>query len=459
MGVGPIGSSLFFANPTPFLPRSVNFRSPRPSVNPAIQHAERLRLKPLLKKVISAKREIERLQEVFVFRKTSSSGAGSAASFTSMRSTEEINTIPTSFTPINPSFTGTSTAKPTISGTFNGTQDDAYTFKSPNGGTVGKDKIRIEVFDNQGGRIKTINLNTNYQPGTPKNVINGMKVSFSAGTIEKDDQFSLSLSVTVGSSVNPDNPFNGTGSQDPNFDPDVPVVTDGSFTVNGVTINVSSSDSLNSVLNKTTNSAAAVTATFDPVSEKIVLLQKTPGSSNQIILGNDSSGFLEATKLSGAQQILGQDQATRTRTRRRLGSPERVKEHFQKLSRGLNGFFREVNEKGAHPAAISAGASVRSAIETTFDSFFADRSFSTVYDSGFGIRFNFLVDDALEFSFEKLTKTTRLDAEQVSDFLLGDEQAGDKIGLFRALQEKLEEIEESLLPQLDTQGLFLNAFA
>jgi len=61
------------------------------------------------------------------------------------------------------------------------------------------------------------------------------------------------------------------------------------------------------VLSKITASDAGVTATFDSDAEKVVLTQKTAGSSQTITLENDTSGFLGATKLSAAVATAGQE--------------------------------------------------------------------------------------------------------------------------------------------------------
>ena len=207
----------------------------------------------------------------------------------------------TSFSPLNPSFSGNSTSTPTITGVYTGTQDETFTFIAQDQGTVGTDNIKFGVYDSQNTTIAVFELDQNYQPNTPLAVKDGIKVAFSAGTVSTTpdkDQFSVNLSTSVPSSVNPDNPFNGTLNNGPNFDPSHSV-TAGSFTVNGVVISVSASDSVNSVLDKITNSGAGVTATFDAVTEKVVLTQNMSGSQNSITVGNDTSGFLAATKLAG----------------------------------------------------------------------------------------------------------------------------------------------------------------
>ena len=106
--------------------------------------------------------------------------------------------------------------------------------------------------------------------------------------------------------VNPDNPFNGTGSADPNLQSGLEV-TSGSFEINGTTIDVAADDTINSVLDKINGSDAGVTATFDAASETVLLTQNTPGSTPDIVLANDTSGFVAAVKLEGAVAIPGED--------------------------------------------------------------------------------------------------------------------------------------------------------
>jgi hypothetical protein len=110
----------------------------------------------------------------------------------------------------------------------------------------------------------------------------------------------------VGSAVDPNKPFNGTGTDNPNLEYGLSI-TDGSFQVNGVTIDVYANDTMNTVLDRITQSGAGVSATFDAAGETVVLTQKTPGSVPTIVLENDTSGFLGAMKLESATPIPGTD--------------------------------------------------------------------------------------------------------------------------------------------------------
>jgi hypothetical protein len=100
---------------------------------------------------------------------------------------------------------------------------------------------------------------------------------------------------TVGLQVAPDAAFNATGLGAPRFDPDMHVVA-GSFTINGVTIDVEEDDTVNTVLSRITASAAGVDAVFDTSTQKVRLTSRL-GVAESVVLGSDTSGFLAAVKL------------------------------------------------------------------------------------------------------------------------------------------------------------------
>jgi flagellar hook-associated protein 2 len=80
-----------------------------------------------------------------------------------------------------------------------------------------------------------------------------------------------------------------------------------SFTINGATINYDTSvDSLSTVLSRINSSNAGVSATYDPIADKISLTQSKPGSI-AISLADDGAGgdFLAKTGLLSATQTLG----------------------------------------------------------------------------------------------------------------------------------------------------------
>jgi flagellar hook-associated protein 2 len=93
-------------------------------------------------------------------------------------------------------------------------------------------------------------------------------------------------------------------------------ITSGTFTINGITINISNIDavSVNDVIGMINSSAANVTASYDAASDSFTLMSNTDGSYS-ISLGQagDTSNLLEAAKLnysSGASLDYGNPKGT-----------------------------------------------------------------------------------------------------------------------------------------------------
>ena len=234
----------------------------------------------------------------------SSSGT---ATPTTLQSTEEVNASTTAYATDPPEWTGASTAQPTMGGEYDGSSgSDTLTFKVKKGGTAGGDLIQINVYDSNNNQIDTLNFKKQDGIDTPQMLSNGLTVSFSEGDIVKNDSFTLEVYDNVENAVDPSKAFNGTGADDPNLQSGLDV-TSGSFEINGTTIDVAADDSINSVLDKINQSDAGVPATFDAASETVLLTQNTPGSTPDIVLANDTSGFVAAVKLDGAVATPGED--------------------------------------------------------------------------------------------------------------------------------------------------------
>ncbi|MCA8944075.1 MAG: hypothetical protein KDB80_16035 [Planctomycetes bacterium] len=229
-----------------------------------------------------------------------------SATAASLKSTDEVNALPTSFSPRGPSFAGSSSAEATVGGVYDGSQgDDTLTIRATIGGIVGLTLVRFEVRDGQNQLLDTVDYGLG-QAGDVKTLSNGLTIRIGSGSVTANDSFQVDVWTSLGSAVDPTNPFDGTRNQDPNFEPSLSVGA-GSFQVNGVGISVVASDSIDSVLAKINASAAGVTATFDTASERVVLTQNTPGSASTVTLGADTSGFLAATKLASATVTAGTD--------------------------------------------------------------------------------------------------------------------------------------------------------
>ncbi|MBN2145525.1 MAG: hypothetical protein JW774_13000, partial [Candidatus Aureabacteria bacterium] len=78
-------------------------------------------------------------------------------------------------------------------------------------------------------------------------------------------------------------------------------LTAGTFTINGVNIQVISADTVNTILTKINNSSANINAYYDEDTDKIILEHNEIGSSYNIVLGSDNTGFFDAMKLNGSQ--------------------------------------------------------------------------------------------------------------------------------------------------------------
>jgi hypothetical protein len=232
---------------------------------------------------------------------------GSTGTPTTLQSTEEVNAGTTGDYADPSAWSGASTAQPTVGGEYDGSNGtDTLTFIVTRGGTLGSSNLQIKVFDSNNTQLDVIGPKKGDSAGTEYTLSNGLTVSFSDGDLAKNDSFTMDVIAGIEAAVDPDNPFNGTGSTDPNLETGLEV-TAGSFQINGTTIDVQADDSINSVLDTINSSGAGVTATFDAASETVLLTQDTPGSTSDIVLANDTSGFVAAAKLDGAVAVPGTD--------------------------------------------------------------------------------------------------------------------------------------------------------
>lgn len=227
--------------------------------------------------------------------------------FAALGSNGEVNAISTSFTPFGPTVSGLTTSLPTIGGVYDGDQgDDTLTFEFRRHAVVGAgDRLDVRVYDGQGDRIETLDFR-DLPADTPVTLENGLTLSLSAGAVVRRDTFTVQVSTSVGSQVDPTRPFDGTRNDRPNFEPGLGVVA-GSFEVNGVSIDVDADDSIDSVLAKIDAAGAGVTASFDVANERVVLTGDTAEDGEAVTVGNDTSGFLAATKLDTAVPELARD--------------------------------------------------------------------------------------------------------------------------------------------------------
>ncbi len=243
-------------------------------------------------------------------RSTSGLGLDLTNSAATLNSTNEINTTPTSFSPFGPDWSGTSTALLTVGGIYDGSQlTDTLTFEARNTGTRGADNLRIRVEDSLGNRVN-VTVNRNDPISEQYSLGNGLYFTLGAGDLVQSETTSVQVFDTLGSVVDTSNPLNGIRNNDPNLEPGVSAIQNGSFTVNGETISVAPSDSINDILNRINLSNAGVTATFNAGNETVDFVQNTFGSVPTIDLAGDTSNLLEALKLDAATVTPGTDKET-----------------------------------------------------------------------------------------------------------------------------------------------------
>jgi hypothetical protein len=225
------------------------------------------------------------------------------ATSTTLRSTEEINTISTSYSPLAPAWSGASSADAIMSGIYAGPADDTLTFTVTATGLLGLFPTRISVTNAADETIATLSV-----PGDPSShdLGNGLTVSFGAGSFVNGDTFTVDVSATTPTALDPDAAFSGTGNDSPGLEAGFSV-QDGSFTINGESISVQTSDTLTEVLARINVSAAGVTAVYDATADQVVFTAGDAGSGGVIELADDSSGLLAALKLAGAEATPGTD--------------------------------------------------------------------------------------------------------------------------------------------------------
>ncbi|MEM9413381.1 MAG: hypothetical protein AAGA30_19890, partial [Planctomycetota bacterium] len=226
-----------------------------------------------------------------------------SATATTLSSSNEINSISTSYSTEQPRFSKGSATRPTISGVYDGSQgDNTLRFEVTQGGKIGRTRhLEIEVKNSLGESIDTLEL-IDYQRNTQVSLSNGIEVSFGRGRLFEGDYFELDVSASQGQTIDADAEFR---SGNTNFEEGVEVKK-GAFEINGEKIRVRRRDSINSIIEKINKSDAGVNASYSAETERIELVQTEVGA-NEISLANDSSGFLAAVKLDEANTVLGQE--------------------------------------------------------------------------------------------------------------------------------------------------------
>lgn len=228
-----------------------------------------------------------------------------------LASNDEINASPMSFSPFGPTWDNGSSALLTIGGEYDGTHNSGnLSFEVRSAGTHSIDNLRIRVEDPQNRHIRTITLRHNEPVDQQYDLQNGLWLQLGPGDLIDNDTTAIQVFDNVGAVVDPSKPLGGIRNLNPNLQYGMPTITDGAFQLNGESISVSVSDSINDVISRINQSAVGVTAGFNSTSERIEFIQNSLGSIPDIDLQNDTSNFLQATKLDSANTIAGIDPDT-----------------------------------------------------------------------------------------------------------------------------------------------------
>ncbi len=219
-----------------------------------------------------------------------------------LESTQEITRFTSDYAPKQPTWNGLSSAELSISGDYDGALGGGnLTFNVQRGGVIGLDTIELAVVGPNGENIGVFDFTSADEAVA---IGHGLTLSLGAGLVANADSTDTTLSVDYAASPNVNGVFNESGNPGPGFENGYQVNA-GSFTINDQMITVAEDDTITTVLNKINVSSAMVLASYDEARERITLVHTLSGDDHEINLESDTSGFLEATKLSDAVYAAG----------------------------------------------------------------------------------------------------------------------------------------------------------
>ena len=218
-----------------------------------------------------------------------------------------INVATTSYQKVALAF-GSSTSVAQVSGTYRGTgaasAASALTVSLDSSAVMGgtDSAISFHVSDQNGTTLFAY-------AGTAKagqaislgNEI-GLALTFGQGSLVAGQSGRTGVSRVLPTKVDENARFNESDlNARPRFESGLSVVP-GSFSINGTTIAVKADDSIARVLQRVTEEMPDIVATYK---DQTITLTTRDSTRQAIVLSDDTSGFLEATKLLGAQTKLG----------------------------------------------------------------------------------------------------------------------------------------------------------
>ncbi len=87
-----------------------------------------------------------------------------------------------------------------VSGIYNGSENQTFTFQVRGSGSVGNGALQIDVTDTSGGVVATLNVGAGYPAGDVIELSSGIKVSLSMGQLNDGDSFEVEAFATTDTS-------------------------------------------------------------------------------------------------------------------------------------------------------------------------------------------------------------------------------------------------------------------
>ena len=224
-----------------------------------------------------------------------------------LKSTAAINTAISSYQKVQLAF-GSSTSTAQVSGTYKGTGAasgaTALTVALDGSSIMGNSAaaVAFHVSDQNGTTLFSYSGNATAGQTISLGDDIGLALTFSQGSLVAGQTGRTGVSRILPTTVDASARFNDVDvNARPRFDGGA-TVSAGSFTINGTTIAVGADDSIKSVLQRISEQAPEIIASYD---NETITLTTRDSTHQAIVLSDDTSGFLAATKLAGAQTKLG----------------------------------------------------------------------------------------------------------------------------------------------------------
>ncbi|MBP7051094.1 MAG: flagellar hook-associated protein FlgK [Phycisphaerae bacterium] len=102
--------------------------------------------------------------------------------------------------PTTTSFTAASPATVAVAGVYEGNENQTLTFTVAGSGSVGNGTMRLDVTDEDGNLVSTLNIGAGYAAGDALNLGNGITVAVSMGQFNTGDNFEVDVFATTDTS-------------------------------------------------------------------------------------------------------------------------------------------------------------------------------------------------------------------------------------------------------------------